>query len=76
MKRVVARAPKKAAAGTSAAAAGKTPATNIAKNPAPALTPMTFGLAIALLSTAWISAPATARAAPAAAPATVRGSRT
>ena len=52
MNSAVHSAPKKAAAGISAAADGASVTASIAAKPAPALTPMTFGLAITLLSTA------------------------
>ena len=47
-----------------------------AANPAPALTPMTLGLAMVLFKTACMRAPDSARAPPASAAAAVRGMRT
>jgi hypothetical protein len=69
-------APRKAAAGTAAAEAGSREDASRAKKPAPALTPMMLGLAMALLSTACKSTPATASAAPESAQESVLGTRT
>ena len=61
---------------TPQACTGSSDAASMEANPAPALTPMTFGLAIALLSTDWMSTPAVPSAAPASNAETVRGRRT
>src|SRR5699024_5136870 len=70
------KAPPKAAMGVSPTAMGARAQHRATAAPAPALTPITLGEARGLASTVWITAPATARQAPAARQPAVRGSRT
>ena len=70
------KAPAKAARGVSPAAVGAAAQQRATAAPAPAFTPTTFGEAKGFASTVWITAPATASAAPATMQPAVRGSRT
>ena len=70
-----AMAPVKAATGTSASEPGATAQQSAAARPAPEFTPMVLGAARGLASTLCVSAPLTARAAPARMQPQMRGRR-
>ena len=74
--RAAASAPANAAGCTALGWAGHKAAAHSAASPAPAFTPITLGLAMALFSTACSKTPAAASALPANSPARVRGQRT
>ncbi len=69
-------APRKAARGITSHRPGSSTAATRTKRPLPALTPMMLGPARGFISTAWSTAPLTARADPAIRAAATRGSRT
>ena len=71
-----ASAPKNAPAADTPSACGATHANSKTNKPDPALTPMMFELASGLFNVAWMSAPASASAAPASTPPRTRGTRT